>query len=149
FERAAVVGIEVAALNPCQQTVGDLRAEVGTAASHRAQGVEQFGGRCLLEDECARAAADGGHHGVFIVVHRKDDDLHCRAVAEQFGGRLNAVHAGQPDVHQGDVRLGSLAQVHRVGAAFGFPHHTEFRYSLENPPDAIAHQLVVVDENNI
>jgi hypothetical protein len=37
------------------------------------------------------------------------------------------------------VRLGFLAQVHGVGAAFGLAHHAELGAPLENALDAVAH----------
>jgi len=70
-------------------------------------------------------------------------------VAQQLGGGFDAVHAGQAYIHQSDLRLGSLAQTYGIGAAFGFADHAKLVTSLENAPDAIAHQLVVVDENDI
>jgi hypothetical protein len=70
-------------------------------------------------------------------------------MAEQLGGGFDAVHAGQPDVHQGDVGLRLAAQVDGVGAALGFAHHAKLGAPLEDASDAIADQLVVVDENNV
>src|SRR5579872_3148346 len=59
FERAAVVGFEIAALDPLQQAVGNLGAQVRAAASHGAQSIQQLSGGGLLENESARAATNG------------------------------------------------------------------------------------------
>jgi len=132
------VGIQIAALNPCQQTVGNLRAQVGPAASHRAQGVEQFGGRRLFENESARAAADGADDGVLVVVHRKDDDFHGGAVAQQLGGASMPFMPGRP------ISINAMCgwvfcTGSRRRAAFGLAHHAELGAALENALDAVAH----------
>ena len=44
FERAAIAGFEIAALDADQQAVGDLGAEVGPAAGDGAEGVQQLAG---------------------------------------------------------------------------------------------------------
>src|SRR5271157_2569376 len=68
---------------------------------------------------------------------------------QQFGGGLDAVHAGQADVHQDQVGIGLLAELHGVGAVIGFAHHAELGAALQDGLDAIADQFVVIDKNNV
>src|ERR1019366_533231 len=144
FQRAAIVRVQVAALYALQQSVGNLRTEVAAAAGDGAQGVQQFGRRRLLEHEGAGAGADGAHHRVLIVVHGENHDLDAGAVAQQLGGRLDAVHARQPDIHQYQVGRGLPAELHGVGAVFGLA-----RPALQYGSHPIAYQLMIIDKHNV
>ena len=44
---------------------------------------------------------------------------------------------------------GLLAELHGVGAVLGLAHHAEFGAALQDRPDAIAHQFVIIDKNNV
>ena len=57
---------------------------------------------------------------------------------------LHPVQVGHDDVHQDDVRLRRARQRHRLGAVLGLGHHREAAQPLTELAQALAHQGVVV-----
>ena len=59
---------------------------------------------------------------------------------------LHAVHLRHDDVHQDHVRLRRTGQRHRLGAILGLGHHGEAAHPLAKLAQALAHQGVVIGD---
>ena len=59
---------------------------------------------------------------------------------------LHTVHLGHDDVHQDDVRLRRARQRHRLGAILRLGHHREAAHPLAKLAQALAHQGVVIGD---
>ena len=70
-------------------------------------------------------------------------------MAQELGGGFDAVHAGEPDVHEDEVGIGLLAELDGVGAVLGFADDAKFGAAFQNGLDAIAYQLVVIDKDDV
>ena len=115
IERRLIVRFQIAALNTLQQPVGNLRAQIrlpprATVRSASSSSPDD----AFFRHESTRAAADGAHHRVLVVVHGEDHDLDAGAVAQQLRGGFDAVHAGQADIHQHQIGIGLLAELHGI-----------------------------------
>ena len=64
----------------------------------------------------------------------------------QLAGRLDPVHAGHADVHDDDVRVAAERQLDGCGAVGGFADDPDVRRPRERKPEALADDLVVVDD---
>ena len=73
----------------------------------------------------------------------------------QLRGQLQAAHARHVQVHQHQLRQGAAQRVLRQaglqegqggGGVAGFAHHLQVRHGLEAQAQAVAHQRVVVDQ---
>ncbi len=60
----------------------------------------------------------------------------------------HAVHIGHDDVHQDHIRLRRARQRHRLGAVLGFGHHGEAAQPLAELAQALAHQGVVIGDQD-
>ena len=52
------------------------------------------------------------------------------------------------DIHHGHVGLMLAGRLHRLDARAGFGDHVEFGVALQNVPESLAHQSVIVGQKN-
>ena len=116
---------------------------------HHAQGFQQIRVGGAFQNEGARAGADGAHHRVLVVVHGEDHDLAVGVVAQDLRRGLDAVQTGQADVHQHQVGPKPLARTGPRRARFGFADHAKFVAAAQDGLDAIAHDLVIIHEQDV
>jgi hypothetical protein len=97
--------------------------EQGVAGGDHADGVDEFGGGGVLEEEAAGAGAQRRIH-VLIQVEGREHQHSWPGGAgggEDLAGCLQSVHDRHPDVHQDDVGPQVSGGVLRFGAAAGYP----------------------------
>jgi hypothetical protein len=112
--------------------------------------VGELVGRDVLEQEPACA---GAQRLVDVLVHverGQDDDLARQGVgpADDLPGRREAVHRRHPDVHQDDVGPQPAGLRHRVHPVDRRPDDREIGFGVQDQPQAGAHQLLVVDDQD-
>ena len=69
-------------------------------------------------------------------------------VLEQSPRSVETVHDGHLDVHQDDVRVTPADDLQRLRAVRGLPDHLDVRLRLEDPAEADADQLLVIDQDD-
>ena len=70
-------------------------------------------------------------------------------MAEDLGGGFDAVEAGEVDVHQDEMGLEGGGESDGVEAGAGFADDAEVAALAEDGFEAIAHDFVVVDEEDV
>ena len=100
-----------------------------------------------LRDEAARTAAADEVAELRDVAARGHDDLRAPAVRAEPPGDLEAVHVGQLDVEQDDVRTEPGDGLERRGAVLGLADHL-VPLGLEELPRGGAEAGVVVDDQD-
>ena len=140
---------EVAALDSLEQTIGDLRAEIRAAFGNSAEGIDEVAVGGFFEDEGARAGADSADDRVLVVVHGKNDDLDGGVMAQDLGSGLDAIEAGEADIHENDIGAPGLADLNGIGARFGLRHDLKLFAVSQDGLDAIAHNFVVVNQKDV
>ena len=111
-------------------------------------GGDQLSGIHGLEQIAAGARPDGVEHVLLLPVHGQGDDAGGRGLAHDLADGFHAVHVGHDDVHQDHVRLRRARQRHRLGAVLGFGHHREAAQPLAQLAQALAHQGVVIGDQD-
>ena len=86
---------------------------------------------------------------MLVEVERREDD-HPGVARRRTDatGRLEAVHAWHPDVHEHDVRAERLDQGERLGPVVGLADDGDVRLGVEDHPQPGADELLVVDEQH-
>ena len=141
-----------------REAVGDLLEQPprgagrddGVAGRHRADRGEQLLRLGVLEQEAARAGADG-REDVLVEVEGREHHHARRRVAvalDEVGGRGDAVEAGHADVHEDDVRGRDAERLQRVAAVAGLAHDGHVGLGVDDEPEACAHERLVVDEED-
>lgn len=136
-------------LKTFEQAIGDLGAEVGAALGNGTERVDEIAVGGAFEDEAAGAEADGADDGLFIVVHGEDDDFGFGGVPEDFGGGVDAVESGQAEIHDDDWRMELAHELDGLFPGFAFTGDSEVGRLLEDSFQAIPHDLVIVDEEDV
>ncbi len=147
--RVRLPRFQIAFLDARKQTVGNLRAQIDSSARHHAQGFQQIHVRGALQNEGARAGANGAHHRVFVVVHREDNDLAFAVKAQDFLRGFDAVQSRQADIHQHQMRAKALGELHRVGAVLRFADDAKFVAAAQDRLNAVAHDLMIIHEEDV
>ena len=86
-----------------EEVAGGGCRDHGRSGMHRADRREQELGVGVLQQEPARPLPDRPRRGLVEVEGREHHDAGRLGVAQQLGGRREAVHHRHPDVHQHDV----------------------------------------------
>ena len=103
----------------------------------------------VLEQEPARTRVECLVDVLVHVEGREHDDARAALrVGHDPPGRLDAVDARHPHVHEDHVRSGVPHQGDRVLAVGGLADDREVRLDLEDHPEAGAHQRLVVDHRH-
>ena len=124
--------------------------EQGFAGRDDAYAGEQVGGRCVFQQEPARACVQGFVHVLVQVEGGQDEDAYIGAsvVGQDAAGRVEAVHDGHPDVHQDDVGLGADDEVDGRCSVGGAADDVEVGCSVEQHLESCADQGLVVDDRD-
>jgi hypothetical protein len=110
--------------------------------------LDQVPGLDLLEHIARRPGHHAGVHGLVVGEarqHQADEVGHGRA---QVTAHLDAVSVLEADVQDGDVGLGQGHPGERFGAGSGLPDDLDVGVALEQAPDALTDQLVVIEEED-
>src|SRR5262249_46573704 len=118
------------------------------APGDHAHRLDQLGRLYVLEQEAARAGADGLVDVLVEVEGREDHDAGLRAPGRDAPRRLHAVAVGHAHVHQDHVRLETPGQLDGLGAVLGFAHDREVLARLEDHAEATTDQGLVVGEQH-
>ena len=117
------------------------------ARAHGVDAVDQPVGRRGLEQEARRSGVEGVVDVAVEVVGGQHEHLGRRPRPGELAGRLDAVHHGHPDVHQGHVRLGASYDVEglaTVGRRTDDLTAAGLQHQLQPGPD----DLLVVDDHD-
>ena len=131
------------------QAPGDRGSEQRVPGRHHGDGLEQLGGPGVLEQEAAGACAQRVVHQLVLVEGGQDQDPcvdGAGRVVDDPPGRLHAVHAGHPDVHQHHVGRRTAAEVQGLATVAGLADDLDLRRGAEQHDEPGAHQLLVVDD---
>ena len=127
-----------------EQLAGDRGGEHGVAGGDRAHRLDDLARRRVLEQEAAGAGAQRLDDVLVEAEGGEDED----ALTRQAAGRLDAVHARHPDVHQHDVGAVRLGRRDRLLAGGGLGHHLDRAGRLEHGLEAGAHHRLVVGDDD-
>ena len=117
------------------------------AVADDADGVHELLRLGVLQEEPARAGAQGVHEVVVTVEGRQDDDL--REVArDDLPGRLDPVGTRHLHVHQHDVRRQPSDHLDGGGTVAGLADDLEVRFDAEDHREARTDQRLVVDDDD-
>ena len=114
------------------QPAGDARGEQRVAGGDDAHGLDQPFGRDVLEQEAARAGAEGVVD-VLVEIERREHEhaRPARPVARELPGRLDPVHPGHADVHQDHVGAALATDLDSLLSVGGGAHHGEVGLGVE------------------
>jgi hypothetical protein len=98
--------------------------------------------------EIASARDDRRDDGLLVGVRREHDDFRRRVFGPDLAARLDAGAVAEAHVHDDDVRL--RARRLRNGALhrMRFGHDAHVRAAVEERAQALAHDLVIVDDHH-
>src|SRR5690606_22739681 len=133
--------------------------EEGVARGHHPYGGDEVGGRCVLQQEAARARPQrlvhvvvdverGEHQDPRPVLPRRPGGAGGAAGGEQPAGGLQPVHLGHPHVHQHHVGPGAAAQLDAPGAVGGLAHHVDVALGGQQGGETGPHHGLVVDDDD-
>ena len=143
-------GFQIALLDARQQPVGNLRAQVDAAARHRAQRVQQIGIGRLLENE-RRARRSGSRSPPSSRRRTSTGSRPCSpGVAQDLGGGFDAVQARAGRCPSAPGAGWSFLTNCTASAPFSAsPTTRNSSTALQDGLDAIAHDLVIIDEEDV
>ena len=95
-----------------------------------------------------RAGVDGVADVLLVRIHAQDEDARAGELLQDLARHLEAVHLRHRHVEDDHVGLLGAQDVERLGAVAGFAHDEDVLFVLENPPEALADQGVIVDEDD-
>lgn len=133
---------------PLQQPLGDGRLDQRVArrcGTHR--GDEARGGR-VPEQETGGAGAQGAVDVLELVEGGQDDDRGWVRLSQDLFRRSESVELGLPDVHKHDVGPHERRLTDRLVAVLGLSHDLDVRLGLQDHPEAGAHELLVVGDED-
>jgi hypothetical protein len=81
-------------------------------------------------------------------VHAQDEHTHARQPPHHLPRRFDPIHQRHADVQDGDVRLRSQRLADGVAAVAGLGDDFPFGSLFENLAQPLAHQRVIVAEQN-
>ena len=79
-------------------------------------------------------------------MHREDEHGNLGKFFGELLGERDAVHAAHADVHQCQIGCQGTRGLQGGFGVAGFTHHFEMRHGFQPHAHAIAHERVVVDE---
>ena len=134
----------VAALNKASY----FRAEKSRAAANGGNGFDQLLFHAVLQNVAAGAFANGPQNIPFIGVHAEHEDGKGRQQATQLGERFQAVEAFHADIEKDEIGLMLLRHVDGFGAGTGLGYDAQIGLTFQNAANALAHQCVVIGQQN-
>ncbi|MGA3295573.1 MAG: hypothetical protein ABSE45_16510 [Candidatus Acidiferrales bacterium] len=81
-------------------------------------------------------------------MHREDDDLNRRREPPDFPRRLDSVHERHGQIENDNVRLQTQRLLHGFLAVRGLAADLDRRLCFQVAPDALAHNVVIVNQQN-
>ena len=133
---------------PGQQALGDRRLHQRPARRHRLDGADQLLQRDILEQVALGPGLDPGQHQRIVVEGGQDDRGRQGAGAAHGLQGLQAGHHRHPHVHQHHVRPDLRDLFHRLATVGGLGHHLDALRQGQQGTDALAHQGLVVDQED-
>ena len=133
---------------PRDETLGRGRAEERVPGRDDADRVHQLRRLDVLEEEAARAGADGGVDVLVEIERRQHEDARARPALDELPCRLDAVEVRHAHVHEDDVGVELARELERLHAVGRFAHELEVGPLLEHHAEAAAHERLVVDDEN-
>ena len=115
---------------------------------HRLQGAGQFFEGAILQKVARCARLEGTHHKLFVGMHGKYDDFGAREFGHNLAGGIDAVEIGHVQIHDDHAGLQPAGQLDGSPAVFGFGHHRHARLLFNQRTQAIAHDFVIVGQQN-
>ena len=102
----------------------------------------------VLGHERGRPGLERLEELVVAGVHREDDDADLRVLGAHLAAGVEAVAVGQAHVEDHDVGVEQREQTTGVAQRAGLTDDLEVAVSFEGPAQALADELVVVDEEH-
>ena len=127
---------------------GDGRLDQRVARGGGADRGDQARGGRVLEQEACCARAQGAVDVLVLVEGREHDDGRRVGLAQDLFGGGQAVELRHPDVHQHDRRLEERRLADRLETVLGLANHLDVALRLEDHPEAGAHELLVVGDED-
>ena len=124
------------------------RGEEEVAGGDGVDGGDQLLRPRALEQEPRRAGGERGEDVVVLLERREDHDADVVGEREQPLRGGDAVEARHPHVHQHHVRQQPVRRLERGGAVRRLADDLDALVAREDPAQADAHEVVVVDEQD-
>ena len=136
------------ALERLHDLARDVRRHWRAAAFHFINRFEQFLARRALEHITVRARRQRVENIFRVLIDREHHHLDFRRDFFQLPDALDAVHAGQVDVHQHHVGLGLRQILERVLGVRVIAHAAEAVGAVEHAHERLAQFVAVLDDGN-
>ena len=147
-ERGGVRGRRRPARVALDQPARDRRGEERVAGGDHPDGLSELVGARVLEQEAARAGAEGFVDVVVEVEGGQDQDAGRSVAGGDPACRLDPVEVRHADVHQDDVGAQRLGGVERGEAVGGLADDLEVGLGVEDDAEAGADELLVVGDQD-
>ena len=131
-----------------QHLGGHRGVEGRLSGGHPAHRVHEVVAPHLLEDVAGGAGHDRGEQRVVVVVRREDERLDRGVDGADVAAHVDAGAVGQPAVEDRDMRTQRWDAPGRLLGGAGLAHDDDVSLALEELPDAAAHELVVVEQED-
>ena len=109
---------------------------------------QQVGGRHVLEQEAARAGAQGGERVLVEVEGREHQHARAAPGVDDPARGLDAVHLRHAHVHEHDIRVELRRQAHCLLAVPRLAHDRQVVLRVEHHAEADAQQRLIVDQEH-
>ncbi len=130
------------------EAVGSARRQDGVACGDGVDGGDQAGGLGVFEQEAAGAGPQPGVDVVVEVEGGQDQHLGRQPGGHNVAGRLDAVAAGHPDVHEHHVGTQRGAHGECGRPVRGLAGHLDIGFGLEHQAEPHPDEGMVVDQEH-
>ena len=124
---------------------GDLGGDVATAGVDEADGIEQLGPECALQQVGGGPGLDGPRRLHIALIGGEHDDPRIAGLGADRFDRLEAAHARHLKIHKGDVGPQIRERRDRFGTVAGFADNLHVALHLDDRGNAFTQRGMIVD----
>jgi hypothetical protein len=126
--------------------LGQAGRDVGAACGHLAHGRHQLGRGAVLGDIAVGPGAEGAQRVLLLGVHAQHQHRHAGMFGPDAPYQLQPAHARHRQIDDGQAKRRAAQAFQRLEAAAGLGDLPFVGHRLEDAPQALAHDGVVIDE---
>ena len=121
---------------------------MSAACGESAYRLLDFLGACVFGEVAARAGLESGKERLVVCVRGEDEHLRLRERAADQARRVGALHLGHAQVHQYDVGLGVVCELHSLGAVAGRTDDLDVVNQADEHGEAVADYALVIGDDD-